>query len=631
MNRQHTSSSPCFVLALAPASLRAFMGLCTLLVGWGLFPSLALADPNVWPYDTPAPASQQTLITLAQNTDPHASPLGNFLQLIINSIAGGSGAYTPSFYGAKCDGMTDDAAALNKMSAAITSAGGNVLISMPPGQTCTFQSPVTLPNASNVSIFGNGATLLYTGTSTTSNLVTWGNNLNSCSAYNNVIYNLTITSATTMTAGDAFDINGQCQFTVFNLHIGDVFHSHTFQHTWNSLHVTSGCGLCHIYGIQATAQNIAGIFNGGTTAQITDWFEVSSSYTNSAIGMEIGGNCGGCQWDNTDAVNNTTRNVLIDEGQVPVHNNQVRFGPLFASDGGPPVGIELNDPGVDATAIHSGPLASAAISSFIATATSIPVTTCPALFGSNWYAFDRSTTPPMMIGAMSGCSGTTMTLASPGAAVASAGSMDSLWLSPSPGPGRTGASLFFEGSWVSTAPGICLQIDANVNYAIHLMGTRIEDCTTAGVVNNSDQIRMYVAGGEWIQDGYALENNAAGAHIELQARPSMSGNTGVYGGSATITPSILSGCGGSGAQVFPSDDYDFRVSWGTSAGTSCTIAYSYAHDSAPQSLQVTALGLGTSPNSAAATGITPQGATITFTNNMSSGNQFSIHSSGYGF
>ncbi len=46
------------------------------------------ADPNIWPYDTPAPASQQTLLNLAQNTDPHASPLGNFLGLLIRSITG---------------------------------------------------------------------------------------------------------------------------------------------------------------------------------------------------------------------------------------------------------------------------------------------------------------------------------------------------------------------------------------------------------------------------------------------------------------------------------------------------------------------------------------------------------------
>lgn len=109
----------------------------------GLWTSIAWADPNVWPYDTPAPASESTLLGLAQNTDPHAAPLGNFFALLIKSIPGfASGGNSLLASGCAADG-TDQTACINN---ALTLASGCVLVD--PTATATgfyVAGTITIP------------------------------------------------------------------------------------------------------------------------------------------------------------------------------------------------------------------------------------------------------------------------------------------------------------------------------------------------------------------------------------------------------------------------------------------------------------------------------------------------------
>lgn len=74
---------------------------------------------------------------------------------------------TPAQYGAKCDGITDDTAALQSMFTIIVANGGNATVSFQAGVNCLIYNsgqPVATPLAvltsvSNIRILGNGATL----------------------------------------------------------------------------------------------------------------------------------------------------------------------------------------------------------------------------------------------------------------------------------------------------------------------------------------------------------------------------------------------------------------------------------------------------------------------------------------
>ena len=60
-------------------------------------------------------------------------------------------------------------------------------------------------------------------------------------------------------------------------------------------------------------------------------FHYNGVLSNGNIGLNIAGNCGGCQWDAVDIAGNH-ENVLIDQSVAGIQNRQIRFGPLFASD-----------------------------------------------------------------------------------------------------------------------------------------------------------------------------------------------------------------------------------------------------------------------------------------------------------
>lgn len=532
--------------------------------------------------------------------------------------------------GAKCDGSTDDTAAIQ---AWLNLAAPYVRLTAPAGQ-CKFTAPLATPSGQydwTLEGGGRGATtFIYEGTATTGNLITFGSTVNGCSETNVVIRGLSLRSTVTMTANDGLNFSDLCNSTIEDF---DAIGDHTINGNGDfyiGCHFNGGNRLW-IRNYSCRGSYAGEVDNGDATIQSTDMFHYNMGLVKSGYGLLIAGWCGGCYWDSGDVVSNTNANVRIDQSIIPHSNPQVRFGPNFASDGGPPLGVDVEDIGTSALTAGSLPLATTATASFAKGATSIPVAACPSPITGGWYVFDRSLVPPAVLGTFTACTGNAVTLTNGGgAAFVSAGTADNLYLSGGPGPGRQGSQIFFEGSWVSTNPGTCLNIGANVSKEIHLMGARIENCSTAGVTNNSDQVRLYIAGGAIAQNGTGLVNNAKGAHIELQARPSAYGNvSGVYGGTATLTPSIVTGCGGSGSSVFGGDDYGFRVSWGSTAGTTCQIAFSFNHDNSPQNIQVSAVGVNN--YGWAVTPIVSNGLTFNFNASMASGNQFSVAPSGYSF
>lgn len=525
--------------------------------------------------------------------------------------------YNVQSFGVQCNGSGDDASNLNGLFNIITA---NSEVSFPARAICAYKSPLVLPILNNITIEGNGAELLYTGPTTTGNLVQWGNASDGCQMNDNRLQHFYFDSTTTMSSGYALRMIAHCRLMMDDIRFGDP---NATEHLYNGLEVQGGCGPCVVNGIRGSVQNIAEAVHGGATTQLSDFFSYHNAFDHNNIGILIGGFCGGCQWDDTDTVNNRVSNVKIDQSLSSYGNPQIRFGPLFASDGGPPIGIDVEDLGVSSAADGGLPLLTAATEAFSQGQTTVTVGACPLSMLGTWFAFDRSLTPPQSIGTVS-CTGGVLTI-SGGAAIASASSGDTLYLSGGVGPGKHGSQLFFEGSWISTNPGICLYIAPNVNKEIHVMGARIENCPTVGIQNNSDQIRMYINGGAYAQDGIALQNTAPGAHIEIQSRPSMYGG----GTESGLAPSIVSGCGGSGSSIAASmDDYAFAINWGSTSGTSCQIAFQFAHDNTPADRMV---GSNANDGAGYVNGTMATGVILNFPNSVTNGTILSAHMSGIGF
>jgi hypothetical protein len=479
--------------------------------------------------------------------------------------------YNPRSAGVKCDNSTDDAAALNAFFASIPAKG---VVSFPPGVICRFGSQLALPPADGVTINGNWASLEYVGADTTINAIVWGSHAGpqGCTRYSEVIRNLNVHSATVMTAGDGLQLNNICLLFLDGVVVGSKGTNliHDDANWFNALHINGGGSLRTSY-LRFRGSNDGEIINGGPTTQYTDAFH-SGLIVADASGqhdIHIAGWCGGCAWDDTDALGASASNILVDQSQTPGHQNgQIRFGPNFASDGGgATLGLDIQDTGMSAgfPAFMVATASWTTASTTIATGSACPPTT------SNTTLMDMSLTPPQIIGSPSACAGGVLTLGA-AAKAASLGSTDNLTVITSPGPGLTGSELFCEGCWLSTV-NTCVRIGSNVNYMIHLMSPRIRNCPVAGIDNYSPYSITLINGGVIGNNGVGVRNNVPGGHIEFQGRPSMQRN--IVADEQGLAPTILSGFGGATSVI--GDDADFYIAWGAGGGTTGQIAYQYQH------------------------------------------------------
>lgn len=257
--------------------------------------------------------------------------------------------YATSF-GVVCDGATDNTQALNSFHAAITN--GTVAV-YPPGM-CLFNggaggNTITpgalnpLPLASNVKLVFNGATLVYDGGITTQTLYTVGGGA-VCTASRWEIDGLQLYSTTVMTAGYGVYVDNICGIQMYYTRVG-TYNADLF----NGIYA-QGTQFLYAFGLAATASNSVCSFAGNTGTQAnqsTDTFIYSGTCESGVIGLLLGGNVGGFYADAVDVEPNHL-NVRIDQSLVPLCNQQVAFGPEFASDattGAPNGGISIHDPG----------------------------------------------------------------------------------------------------------------------------------------------------------------------------------------------------------------------------------------------------------------------------------------------
>lgn len=254
-------------------------------------------------------------------------------------------ALDPRAFGAHCDGVTDDTAALQSWLSTFAPFTQAVI----PG-LCIFTAPLVAPSVDNVALWGTGkgSALIYAGASTTINGLTIGSIVASgCSVKGWTIQGVRVMSQTQMTAGDGLLIQDMCGSEISNLAVGDnpdLLNGDT--HWWNGLHFNGGNSI-HMRGFFLAAKNTAEIVNGDANHDFTDLYQAQGKIVNSTIGLNIAGRAGGVTTDQTDILENGT-NIRVSQDQIAQGNNQIFFGPgvaIDATSGGAGIGIDVADPG----------------------------------------------------------------------------------------------------------------------------------------------------------------------------------------------------------------------------------------------------------------------------------------------
>ncbi|WP_164992010.1 glycosyl hydrolase family 28-related protein [Burkholderia stabilis] len=241
-------------------------------------------------------------------------------------------------FGGKCDGTTNDDAAMN---AALTNLTAGELLVFPAG-TCVFSTPKALPIVQNVSIRGAGArqtVLLYTGSNTTSDLWTVGDGTTSMTGWS--ISGLRFDSTTTMTAGAALHLKRmQNGSELFDVDAG-VFGQ-------PSRKLYNGIWLDNVnvfkyskFNIQVGNQGL--MMNGAPTSdEGSDIFLDDGVVTFSNIGYHVGGGQGGVYFGKVLAYGNGT-NYQIDNSLIARLNREIFFSDQSISDSSYGYGVWIND------------------------------------------------------------------------------------------------------------------------------------------------------------------------------------------------------------------------------------------------------------------------------------------------
>lgn len=239
-------------------------------------------------------------------------------------------------YGAKCDGQTDDTAAIKSWLANATGTA-HISLSAPSG-TCIFTSPLSNPTgaSSGIEVKGSGAystTFLYEGSDATVDLLTIGDGINGQTNW--TLHDFMIRSATPMTGGAAIHAKGLTRSGLSNIIIDGQEGNGNL---WNGLWLdgvdyvtTSG----HNY---AWAKNDAIRVNAsplGAADLSLKGFKISppnrSTPASNNVGLHIGGGFGGLYCTGgTDIIGNGT-NMLVDTTLYNMGNRE------FYLDGGCPL------------------------------------------------------------------------------------------------------------------------------------------------------------------------------------------------------------------------------------------------------------------------------------------------------
>ncbi|MBY4728345.1 MULTISPECIES: glycosyl hydrolase family 28-related protein [Burkholderia] len=241
-------------------------------------------------------------------------------------------------FGGKCDGTTNDDAAMN---AALSNLTAGELLVFPAG-TCVFSTPKALPIVQNVSIRGAGArqtVLLYTGSNTTSDIWTVGDGTTSMTGWS--ISGLRFDSTTTMTAGAALHLKRmQNGSELFDVDAG-VFGQPT-RKLYNGVWLDN-VNVFKYSKFNIQVQNQGLMMNGSPTSdEGSDIFLDDGVVTFSNIGYHVGGGQGGVYFGKILAYGNGT-NYQVDNALAARLNREIFFSDQCISDGSYGYGVWIND------------------------------------------------------------------------------------------------------------------------------------------------------------------------------------------------------------------------------------------------------------------------------------------------
>jgi hypothetical protein len=230
---------------------------------------------------------------------------------------------TPEDFGAKGDGATDDAPALQAWLNALTTARSGFL----PAKTYVFRSPLAR-STGDFAIIGSGpyqSALSYDGTDTTVDLIKIGDS----SGIKNVhLSNFRIASRKTMTAGTALHLRLLQRSHLNNITIDGLDGNGNL---WNGIWFNSVDQVTYST-FEIWAQNEGLICNGAVAGPKAGLF-VSGGFkiSNCNVGVHVAGAFGGFYINDGDVINNGT-NLLIDTANVAEGNREVFLGSNLSFD-----------------------------------------------------------------------------------------------------------------------------------------------------------------------------------------------------------------------------------------------------------------------------------------------------------
>jgi hypothetical protein len=231
--------------------------------------------------------------------------------------------------GVKCDGTTDDTAALNAAFAALPS---NRVLVLPQG-ICIYTSALTwnAKNYSEVRGSGRGPTeLRYTGSSTSITLFTLQGLANVTQGFNISFGDLKFSSTTTMTAGDALLVQF-CRFCrIHNIEMTGVTNDAATM--WDGIYIQNPDFINLTHFIIATKNKCLKLSGRGvgTTHQYDVWAN-NGKIGGCQVGINVGGGLDNIHFDAImDTSNN--RNVVIDNSLSAFKNQEISFGPRMITD-----------------------------------------------------------------------------------------------------------------------------------------------------------------------------------------------------------------------------------------------------------------------------------------------------------
>ena len=241
----------------------------------------------------------------------------------------------------KCDGVTDDTAAINAITSNLPS---NTEVIFPPGKCMFSATLIWRTNASTIIGSGRSATqFVYNGSSTTNDLI-FSSSPTPGSALA-MVGDFTILSQTTMTAGAALHMQLGNTTKVENIVTGSFNGTNTL---WNGLWIDQP-NVFFLDGFYLTdAQNdnldisAMGIGTGNQYGVYVDNGKIGGG----AVGIHIGGGMDNMSFENMEVTSNVI-NVLDDNAIEPFKNQEIYFGKTVTTDMAGTYDYYINDTDAD--------------------------------------------------------------------------------------------------------------------------------------------------------------------------------------------------------------------------------------------------------------------------------------------